>query len=374
MEPVAIVGWAQTVHEKSKPDLNYAELVYGVVQSLLSDLSISYDHIETVISASSDFSDGRTISNMAIQDVVGTPLKSESKVSMDGAFAMMYGYARVASGGFGTCLVVAHGKLSEGDPRLIANAAWDPIFLRPLGLDDYTALGLQARRYLDRYRLNDRLLSDIAALSYQASLQNEYAHRRDGYTTKVVQESGLVADPLRVLQVAPESDGACAVLLASADRIAEFTSTPIWLRGVGSCYDAHSPGHRDLAESMALKRASREAYDRAGITEPAKKLSAVETVDLSSCQTMLWAEELGLCPAGRGGEWLLNKPQMAYNLSGGALGANPGFATGLVRILEVAQRIRMTGSGSSSKKPVYGLAHGMTGYIGQAHCVWILST
>jgi acetyl-CoA C-acetyltransferase len=374
MIPVAIVGCAQTVHEKSKTDLNYAELVYEVVQSLLSRLSISYDHVETVISASSDFSDGRTISNMAIQDVVGTPLKSESKVSMDGAFAMMYGYARVASGGFGTCLVVAHGKLSEGDPRLIANAAWDPIFLRPLGLDDYTALGLQARRYLDRHRLNDRLLSDIAALSYKASSQNEYAHRRDGHTTKAIQASDLVAEPLRVLQVAPESDGACAILLASEERAAEFTSTPIWLRGVGSCYDSHSPGHRDLAESMALKRASHEAYNRAGITEPSKELKAVETADLSSCQTMLWAEELGLCPVGRGGEWLLNNPQMAYNLSGGALGANPGFATGLVRIMEAAHRVSMAGAGSSPKKPVYGLAHGMTGYIGQAHCVWILST
>jgi acetyl-CoA C-acetyltransferase len=375
MQPVAIVGCAQTVHEKSKPDLNYAELVYEVVQSLMERLSISYSQIDTVISASSDFSDGRTISNMAIQDVVGTPLKSESKVSMDGVFAMIYGYARVASGSFGTCLVVAHGKLSEGDPRLISNAAWDPIFLRPLGLDDHTVLGLQARRYLDRYRLNDGLLSDIAALSYKASSQNSCAHRREGYSSNKVQASDLAADPLRVLQVAPESDGACAVLLVSGDRVAEFSSTPIWLRGVGSCYDVHSPGHRELAESMALKRASREAYGRAGITEPAKELSAVETVDLSSCQTMLWAEELGLCPAGHGGEWLLHKPQMSYNLSGGALGANPGFATGLVRIMEVAHRLNtIVGSGSSPKKPVYGLAHGMTGYIGQAHCVWILST
>ncbi|MGH7274726.1 MAG: hypothetical protein ACREIQ_09750 [Nitrospiria bacterium] len=180
MEPVAIVGWAQTVHEESKPDLNYAELVYEVLQPLMESLSISYLDIETVVSASSDFTDGRTISNMAIQDVVGAPLKSESKVSMDGAFALIYGYARVASGAFKTALVVAHGKLSEGEPRLIANAAWDPIFLRPLGLDDHAALGLQARRYLDRHNLKEDLLSDIAALSYAASSQNAYAHRREG--------------------------------------------------------------------------------------------------------------------------------------------------------------------------------------------------
>lgn len=375
MEPVAIVGWAQTVHEKSKPDLNYAELVYEVVQPLMESLSISYSDIETVVSASSDFSDGRTISNMAIQDVVGAPLKSESKVSMDGAFALVYGYARVASGAFKTALVVAHGKLSEGEPRLIANAAWDPIFLRPLGLDDHTALGLQARRYLDRHNLKEDLLSEIAALSYAASSQNAYAHRREGYTREMVCTSELLADPLRALQVAPESDGACAILLVSGERAAQFTSKPIWLRGVGSCYDAHSPGQRDLAESMALRQAAREAYGRAGMSHPAEELAVAEVLDLSSCQTMLWAEELGLCPSGRGGEWLLGQRSASYNPSGGALGAQPGFATGLVRITEVAQYLRNAAGGSSAPgRRVYGLAHGMTGCIGQAHCVWILST
>jgi acetyl-CoA C-acetyltransferase len=315
---------------------------------------------------------------MAIQDVAGTPLKSESKVSMDGAFALMYGYARIASGAFGTCLVVAHGKLSEGNPRLIANAAWDPIFLRPLGLDDHTALGLQARRYLDRHHLDEEVLSDVAALSYAASSENVFAHRREAYTRQAVNRSDLLADPLRVLQIAPESDGACVVLLSSKDRANHFTSQPIWLRGVGSCYDFHSPGQCDLAESMALRKASREAYSCAGITNPAKELSLAEVVDLSSCQTMLWAEEMGFCSPGRGGEWLLSKPQLAYNRSGGTLTANPGFAAGLVRVAEVAQRLSMADQESSasggSDRPICGLAHGMTGYIGQAHCVWILST
>jgi acetyl-CoA C-acetyltransferase len=378
MEPVAIVGWAQTVHEKSKPAQNYAELVYEVVQSLLSRLSISYADIETVISASSDFSDGRTISNMAIQDVVGTPLKSESKVSMDGAFALMYGYARVASGAFGTCLVVAHGKLSEGNPRMTANAAWDPIFLRPLGLDDHTVLGLQARRYLDRYHLEEALLSDVAALSYTAGTDNIFAHRKKVYDCQGVERSALLADPLRVLHVAPESDGACVILLASEHRVGDFNARPVWLRGVGSCYDTHSPGQRDLAESMALRKAAREAYDRAGITDPANELSLVEVMDLSSCQTLLWAEEMGFCSPGQGSKWLFGKRSLNYNPSGGGLVANPGFATGLVRVAEVSERLSIAGqelsTSGGSDRPIYGLAHGMTGYIGQAHCVWILST
>jgi acetyl-CoA C-acetyltransferase len=129
-----------------------------------------------------------------------------------------------------------------------------------------------------------------------------------------------------------------------------------------------------LAQSFALKKAVREAYGRAGITDPPKQLAVAEMMDLSSCQTMLWAEESGLCPAGRGGEWLLGRPPLAYNPSGGALSANPGFATGLVRVAEAAQYLDAAGKESGSGRRIYGLAHGMTGYIGQAHCVWILST
>ena len=52
-------------------------------------------------------------------------------------------------------------------------------------------------------------------------------------------------------------------------------------------------------------------------------------------------------------------PNAEVNPSGGAMGAQPGFATGLVRVAEVAQRVKKA-----------GVAHGMQGFVGQAHCVW----
>ena len=47
------------------------------------------------------------------------------------------------------------------------------------------------------------------------------------------------------------------------------------------------------------------------------------------------------------------------------MGAQPGFATGLVRVAEVYERLAR-GEGK------VGLAHGQTGFVGQAHGVWIL--
>ncbi len=365
MEPVAIVGWAQTRHAAARPDANYMELAFEVVEALHARLGTGPRDVDTMISASSDFHDGRTISNMSIQDAIGAPLKSESKVSMDGAFALSYGWARVASGAFDTCLVIAHAKLSEGDQAAIGNAAWDPITLRPLGFHEKAALGLQARRWLDAHRLPETTLARAAAASYARAATNPNALRRDQPDADAVGRSAPVADPLTALEIAADADGACCLLLASRERARRFPGPKAWLRGVGMCYDAHSPGARDLADSMALRRATAEAYRRAGVTDPRAQIGPVETVDRSSCQTLHWAESLGLCDPGRSLEFLEQSEGARYNASGGALAAWPGFAAGLVRVVEAAERL------AASDRPL-ALAHGANGALGQAHCVWIL--
>jgi acetyl-CoA C-acetyltransferase len=336
MKPVAILGAAQTRHAASRDDVNYTELAFEVVSELLEKTGFSHDRIDTVISASSDFWDGRTISDIAIQDPAGAAFKSASKVSMDGAFALVYAMARIACGKYGTCLVVAHGKASEGEPRAIANAAFDPIFQRPTGVDDHAALGLQARRYLDKRGAAPEVLARAASGSAAAASRNPFAHARD-----VGRE--LVADPLHENEIAPDSDGACALLLAAADLV---EGEAVWLDGFGFATDAHGLGDRDLGVPGVLPQVAAEAYRRAGIGPDAPDV--VEVHDASSAQTLLWKEGLGV-------------GDVDFNPSGGAMGAQPGFATGLVRVAEVFERVKKV-----------GVAHGMTGFVGQAHCVWVL--
>ncbi|MDX1388107.1 MAG: hypothetical protein R3344_02905 [Acidobacteriota bacterium] len=337
MTPVAILGAAQTRHGARRDDANYMELTFEVVSELLAATGFTHDRIDTVISASSDFWDGRTISDIAIHDSAGAAFKSASKVSMDGAFALVYAMARITSGKYGTCLVVAHGKASEGEPRTIAGAAFDPIFQRPTGIDDHAALGLQARRYLEKRGLGPGVLAEAAARSAEAAAANAKVEGRTAGRE-------LVADPLHENEIAPDSDGACAVLLAGADLV---EGEAVWLDGFGLATDVHGLGDRDLGDAGVLPQVAREAYGRAGV-RPAE-LDVVEVHDASSAQTLLWREGLGV------------EDDVALNPSGGAMGAQPGFATGLVRVAEVFDRVDKA-----------GVAHGMTGFVGQSHCVWVL--
>ena len=329
MKPVAILGAAQTRHAGRRDDANYMELAFEVVSELLEKTGYTHNRIDTVITASSDFADGRTISDIAVQDATGSAFKSASKVSMDGAFALVYAAARINSGKYKTCLVVAHGKMSEGDPRLISNAAFDPLYQRSTGITDHAALGLQARRYMDRTGVSAEVIAETASRSAAAAARNPFAHRREA-------GKEMVADPLHENEIAPDSDGACALLLATEGG-------NVWLDSFGICTDAHGLGDRDLGEPGVLPRAARMA----GV-QPAE-LDLVEVHDASSVQTLLWKEGLGLADG------------VSVNPSGGAMGSQPGFATGLVRVAEVFERVQKA-----------GVAHGMTGYTGQAHCVWVL--
>ena len=75
MPGVAIVGIAESKFEREKRGQNYAEMVFDVVQELFRETGASHAQVDNVVTASSDFWDGRTISNMAVQDVVGAHMK-----------------------------------------------------------------------------------------------------------------------------------------------------------------------------------------------------------------------------------------------------------------------------------------------------------
>ena len=94
---VAIVGVAQTKYEAAKSHLAYNELVYEVVRELLENTGVKMAQIHSQITASQDMYDGKTISGMSVNEVVGGYLKSECKVAADGLQALLYGVARVAS-------------------------------------------------------------------------------------------------------------------------------------------------------------------------------------------------------------------------------------------------------------------------------------
>lgn len=378
MEKVAIIGVAQTKYEQNKPE-TFAELVYDVTRRALEDAGITRDEVDNVVSVSSDFWDGRTISSMAISDASGAFGKDITTVEGDGTFGVLYGMMRILSGSFGVTLVCAHHKGTESNMSGITNCAFDPLVERKLGIDAVASAALQARRYMTKYALKEEQFALVSVKNHGNATRNPLALFPMEITVEDVMNSRKVADPLKLLDCSPVTDGAAAVVLA-AERQAKKLSTHkkrVWLLGVGHCSDAYRLGDRDLADTRALKEAAKRAYAMAGISDPLREIDVAEVYDAFSYMEPLWLEGLGFCDDGKGCEylergWFDFEGRLPVNSSGGRLSAHPVQVAGLAELAECVLQIRGEAGEHQAGEVKTALAHGINGMCGQSHCVWVL--
>jgi acetyl-CoA C-acetyltransferase len=377
MERIAVVGAAQTSYRARMEDKTCYDLVYEVTRDVLKDAGMDIGDIDNVITVSNDFLDGRTISSMAVGDAAGAHDKNISTVEGDGTFGAFYGAMRVL-GGFDTTLVVAHGKGSEADMQAVTNAMFDPVYQRHLGVDAVAAAALQANAYMSRYDLSETDFAGVSVKNHGNALNNPGAHLPMSLTVDDVMGSRMLADPLKLLDCSPVSDGAAAVIIAREGVVGKGCREPVWIRGVAHCSEAYFLGDRDLADPAALRQAAARACDMAGIRDPLKEIDVVELYDAFSYMEPLWLEGMGFCGAGRGpglldGGVTRMGGALPVNPSGGVLSAHALIAAGLARIVEAVLQIR----GEAGDRQVEGartaMAHGINGPCGQSHCIWILS-
>ena len=377
MDRAAIIGVGMTKVEKSKVRETFADMAWEAVNKALSDAGMTIDDIDNVVTTSSDFWDGRTISCMAVGDASGAADKNVSCVEGDGTYGAFYGYTRALSGSYKTTLVTGHSKGSQCVSSLITNASFDPIYDRELGMDMITACAMQANAYMNRTGLRPEDMAMVSVKNHGNAFKNPLAQLPMNITVSDVIKSEMIADPLHKLDCSPVSDGCCAVIIAHESVATKFKQKPVWIRGLSFCTDSFFFGDRDLARSNALAEAANNAYKIAGIKDPKKEIDIVELYDAFTYQELLWLEEMGIADYGKAaklleaGKFNMDGP-LPVNPSGGLLAGHPVIAAGLYRIAEVVMQLRGDAGEHQVKKAKTGLAHGVNGLCGQSHCVWIL--
>ena len=162
VDRVAICAAAQTKFSPDRSDASEGELAYEAIKQVLDETGLTLSDVDTAISCSQDFWDGRTISNMNIQPFVGSHLGHEDKVCEDGINAVFCAMGQILSGHHEVALVVSHMKESQAEKSLIENAAFDAVYMRELGLDFLSAAALQARRYMYKYGITAEQCAKVA--------------------------------------------------------------------------------------------------------------------------------------------------------------------------------------------------------------------
>ncbi len=374
---VAIIGYAQSHHQHDMQKTR-EDMVFEVCREALHHAGIQREDVDTVVTASTDFLDGRTISSVFLSMAVGAFMKDESKVEEDGTFGLYYALMRILAGTHDVALVEAHTQGSTMNPHQVSCYTLDPLFDRQIDLlNDIAAAALQARLYMDSYHVSEEHLAKVAVKNIANAAANPCAHRKmPQVSVDEVMGSKVFYQPIRELMMSPISDGACALILASEEKAKEITDKPVWIQGVGSCQDSYIRD-RNLQKLDSLRTAATTAYKMAGIKEPFSELDVAEISEKFAHEELMMYEALGLCREGEGKK-LIEKGttgkggKIPVNPSGGALGADPVCATGLVRVIEAAKQIRGEAVGYQVPEVHRALAHGQFGICAQKNTVFVL--
>ena len=210
-------------------------------------------------------------------DASGGQDKNISTVEGDGTFGAFYGLMRVLSG-HRAAVVVAHSKGSEGDVKYITNAMFDPVFQRHLGIESVSAAALQARSYMDLHGVSEEQCAQVSVKNHSNAKNNPCAQLAMDLTVEDVMKSRRLADPIKLLDCSPVSDGAAAIIIAGEEIAEKSRKKPVWIQGVAHCAEEYFLGDRDLADPKALRDAASRAYAMAGIRHPSQELDVAEVL------------------------------------------------------------------------------------------------
>jgi acetyl-CoA C-acetyltransferase len=110
-------------------------------------------------------------------------------------------------------------------------------------------------------------------------------------------------------------------------------------------------------------RASRQAYAMAGITDPYNEIDLAEVHDCFSITELVIMEDLGLCPRGKGPEYVKNgvfklDGHLAVNPDGGLKSfGHPIGASGLRMVYEIYKQMQGKAGPRQRQNPRLGLTH-----------------
>jgi acetyl-CoA C-acetyltransferase len=353
-EQAAVLGFGQTKYKTSRIDVGTPELVFEAVSRALADADTDLAEIDAIVFASAPevFEGVYEPDRWCVEafDGVGKPLLRVHTGGATGGSGPIAASHLITSGMFETILVVGLQRTSEtADAQAVFTTIFDPIYEQDVQLNVISGIALVASRQMEHFGLTEDHMAWVSKKNFDNALRNPFAHLHKEITEADVKASRSLAHPLRLLHTCPRSDGAAAVVMATASK-AKRKSHAAFVKGTGCAADVYRIGDRihddesDFGIPRAQQWAADRAYKLAGITDPRRELDVVEVYAPFSNLEIGYYESLRLAAPGKGVE-LVETGATAMDgdipvvPSGGCMTTNPIGATGLIRFGEAALQV-----------------------------------
>jgi acetyl-CoA acetyltransferase len=320
-------------------------LIKNAVENLYKYDSSSKIKIDAVFCGAMNTEQFINVGNFStvVADHLGlTPLPSVriDTASSTGAAAFQMGVIAVTSGMYENVLVIAGEKMTEL-PTSKATEVLATVISENERQYGATMPGLAAlitQRYMYDYNLPRDILSKVAVKNHHNGSMNPYAHFQKEIDLDKVSSSRFVAEPLRLYDCSPISDGAAAIILTKH-------KTDVGVAGIGHATDTLELRFRkSLTSFESTKKAASLAYSKSKL-KPAD-IDAAELHDAFTPFELISAEDVGFFSEGGSVEAVANgdtelNGKIPINPSGGLKArGHPVGVSGLAQIIELVWQIR----------------------------------
>jgi acetyl-CoA acetyltransferase len=238
----------------------------------------------------------------------------------------------------------------SGGARYVGGGGTLDEFFLPYGLMAPGQLyAMYARRHMIEYgSTSDDLASIAMTIRRRANANPAAVMNSRTLSLADYYESRMIAEPLRLFDYCLETDGACAVVVTSADRARDSPHPGVLIRAVAQGTVPEMQGGKVFPALMRPEllrnpsaQVAEELYRRAGIGPG--ELDVAQIYDCFTITVLLQLEDYQLCPRGEGGAFASSGAIdlggiIPINTAGGNL--SEGYIHGMNHVVEGVRQMR----------------------------------
>lgn len=286
-----------------------------------------------------------------------------------GGLALRQGFIDVASGMNDMVLVGGVEKMTDvggNEATYVLGTAADQEYEGYHGITFPGLYALMARAHMEKYGTTREQLAMVSVKNHKNGAKNPLAQFAFEVSVDDVLCSVMVADPLRILDCSPITDGAAALILCPVEKAKELGKPIIKIIGTGHATDTIALAQRkDITWLEATYLAAQQAYAMSG-----KKPEDIDVLEVHDCFTIAEicvTEAVGYFEKGKGGEAVEKgltavEGEKPVNVSGGLKSkGHPVGATGVAQAIEIVKQLRGEAGERQIEKARIGMTQNMGG-------------
>jgi acetyl-CoA C-acetyltransferase len=302
MPDVAVIGASMTQFGQREAWIR--DLLAEAGQQCLDDAGVESSEVEHLYvsnMASGEFEGQTGVPNALAHDLAAIPAYTQrvDQTSSSGGAGIYAAWQSVASGASEMTLLVGGEKMTHrttGEATDIIASLTHPVEYKQ-GVTLPSFAGLAARLYLDRFDAPRESLAKVAVKNHANGVRNPHAQFRKEIDVETAMEAPMVADPLRLYDFCPITDGSAALLFCPAEAARSYADEYAVVSGVGGATDTHVVHERvDPTTMGGVVESGRQAYEMAGMSPD--DIDVAELHDMFTILEFLQMEGLDFAPKG----------------------------------------------------------------------------